>query len=55
MGYKDKTFCPFYESCKTPCDRALTEEVMTSAIKWWGNSNVPVEAYSEKPSCHVKK
>jgi len=31
ISYKDKTFCPFYDLCKLPCERALTIDIQSAA------------------------
>jgi hypothetical protein len=49
MGYKDKTWCTYYNNCKTPCDRALTDEVRAEAEKWM--KNAPICQYTKKPEC----
>ena len=52
MCYKDMTFCPFHEECaEKPCPRALTEEVIKDAEKWWGKENPPICMYAKKPEC----
>jgi hypothetical protein len=55
IHYKDKTFCPFYETCdkKNECGRALTPEVKARAHNWWGNDNAPIAMFVEKPECHT--
>lgn len=52
--YKDKTFCPFYETCdkQNDCSRPLTPQVKAAAVKWWGSDAAPVAVFSEKPQCH---
>ena len=50
-GYKDKTFCPYFILCKTPCDRALTNEVKEE-MKKQGVENVYV--YTGLPECFVR-
>jgi len=53
LCYRDITFCPFYMECakEDNCGCALTPEVQLNAEKWWGNKDVPICVYSEKPSC----
>ena len=41
----DKTWCPFYEDCRDPCDRALTPEVRARA------GDMPICQYTQKPPC----
>ena len=55
IGYKDMTFCSFWESCKDgkKCFRALTKEVQENAEKWWGSKEVPICQYVDKPDCHT--
>ena len=53
LGYKDKTFCPFYTECEKGegCSRVLTDEV-------WEDSKrigLPVSQYTTKPSCFKVK
>lgn len=52
--YKDKTFCPFYETCakQSNCSRPLTTDVKARAHNWWGNDNAPIAVFTEKPQCH---
>jgi hypothetical protein len=53
LCFRDKTFCPYWESCingKT-CDRAITPEVIADGVKWWKSDDFPMAMYSEKPSC----
>ena len=57
IGYKDMTFCPFYETCEngSTCHRALTQEVKDGAQKWWGvNNDAPIWIFSSEPDCHEK-
>ena len=49
--YGDRTWCPFWETCKDKCERALTAEVKADAEKWWGESNPPICIWTEKPEC----
>ena len=50
LGYKDKTFCPFYESCEhgEGCSRALTDEVRKAAAEF----GLGVYEWAGKPKCH---
>ena len=52
--YKDKTFCPFYETCdkQNDCSRPLTQQVKAAAVKWWGSDAAPVAVFTDKPQCH---
>ena len=52
--YRDRTWCPFWETCPCPCDRALTMNVERAADKWWkGNEGpTPIAVYAEPPACH---
>ena len=58
MTYRDMTFCPFNEDCKQSpdnggsCQRALTNEVMTAARKWWNGDNPPITMFVNRPDCH---
>jgi len=47
------TFCTYYETCATPCSRALTPQVEADAEKWM--KNAPICMYSEKPTCYNTK
>ena len=51
MCYKDRTFCPFFDTCRygNECDRALTENVKYDAEKWM--KNAPICQFVEKPEC----
>ena len=51
--YKDKTFCPFWETCLhgTECDRALTEEVKKAAKDF----GLPTALFATPPRCYKKK
>lgn len=53
IGYLDMTFCPYWEKCSDSqtCPRALTQDVLDGAKKWWGESDAPIAMFSEKPSC----
>jgi len=53
MCYKDMTFCPFYESCShgKKCKRALTQDVIDAAAKWFGKAGAPIAEFCEKPDC----
>lgn len=61
--YRDMTFCPFHEECGIgdACMRALTDEVIADAQKWWSWFNgsqtdgVPICQYAEKPNCFTKE
>ena len=51
--YRDRTFCPFYETCKEGkrCSRSLTPRVKEHAEEL----GLPVCQYANKPECHKKK
>jgi len=53
IGYKDITYCPFWNECSggKECPRALTKEVMEAATKWWGSEDAPISMYMDKPHC----
>ncbi|GIW77912.1 MAG: hypothetical protein KatS3mg104_2975 [Phycisphaerae bacterium] len=53
ISYKDRTFCPFHEGCALGkhCDRALTDLVISEAIKWWGDVDAPISMFTEPPPC----
>lgn len=55
MTYKDKTFCTFWEECKygVICHRALTLEERKEAKLWWGNEDVPISVFLNKPNCFI--
>ena len=56
IGYKDMTFCTFYEDCAKAkkCHRPLTEEVRIAANRWWNDtSEPPIAVFAEKPDCHI--
>jgi hypothetical protein len=55
LHYRDKTFCPFYETCskQSDCSRPLTPQVKADAVKWWGGDNAPIAMFGEKPECHT--
>jgi len=55
--YKDMTFCTFYKKCTEgdKCFRSLTPDVRKNAAKWWGNSEVPIAVFADKPECFKKK
>ena len=54
MCYKDKTWCTYGKECvySKNCGRDFNEEERLKAIKWWGNENVPVCFFSDKPKCY---
>jgi len=54
ISYKDKTFCTFHLECKdgSNCSRAITQQVIDSAIKWWGNDTPPICVFIDKPECY---
>ncbi len=59
ITYKDKTFCPFYDKCKTGfnCSRALTVDVIESATKWskqFHSTDILINQFSDKPECFEK-
>jgi hypothetical protein len=51
--YKDKYFCPFFESCKKgeECDRALTPDVAEDEEAYI----LGISAYPNKPECFEDK
>ena len=53
INYKDKTFCPFWDTCKAGpgCDRALTPTVREEAHRWWGGAGAPICLLKDKPEC----
>jgi hypothetical protein len=55
LHYKDKTFCPFYETCdkRNECGRALTPAVKAAAANWWGSDDAPIAMFVDKPTCHT--
>ena len=56
MCYKDKTFCEFSKCNKwNSCHRALTQEEIDNATKWWGNVNAPIAIFVDKPDCYEEK
>ena len=57
IGYRDMTFCTYYETCKEggSCNRALTQQVQDDADKWWGKEGAPICMYIDMPSCHSDK
>ena len=55
-GYKDKTFCRFFDKCKegSDCGNALTETILSGYIKWRGdNKNMGMSVFMDKPDCFV--
>lgn len=57
IGYRDRTFCPYWESCAKgrTCDRALTPEVKAAAERWWGNPGAPISQFWGVPECYEAK
>lgn len=57
LCFRDRTFCPFYKTCKhgIGCDRALTIEVIEQATLWWGKEGAPISQFMEEPSCWEKQ
>jgi hypothetical protein len=55
--YRDKTFCPFHDTCLTgsSCVDALTREIEKDAIAWWGSSDAPICVWTEPPKCYKEK
>jgi hypothetical protein len=53
LCYKDKIFCPFYESCADghDCSKALTQEVRESARHF----ELPINQYAGEPKCWREK
>lgn len=54
MGYRDRTYCPFWTDCAKAdlCSRPLTPEVSAAARAWWGSDDAPIIQFAEKPDCH---
>ena len=47
------TFCGFNHCSNfSNCSRALTEQVLEEAIKWWGDDNPPIVYFATKPECY---
>jgi len=60
IHYKDMTFCPAKDCTHfgVDCDRALTEEVLDAADRWWnkGFRAAPIARYTEpKSECYEPK
>ena len=59
MGYRDMTFCPFWEDCANAkdCHRPLTPSVVAKARAWWGEENgePPIVQFADMPDCHSSK
>ena len=55
--FRDMTFCPHHTACVQgkDCSRALTDEVVQSAIMWWGSDEAPIEVYLAEPWCMEPK
>ena len=55
IHYRDMTFCTHYKSCKdgVGCERALTNELMEKADKWWGGKKweAPICTFVGRPEC----
>jgi hypothetical protein len=62
-SYKDKTFCPYYEFCRSgkTCPHALTPKVKEDAKVWWllttkGKSeDAPIAVHAAIPPCFEAK
>jgi hypothetical protein len=59
ITYKDKTFCPFYDKCKTSsnCSRALTDDIINKAEIWskqFHPTDVLICQFVDKPECFEK-
>lgn len=50
--YKDRTFCPFYKTCKSgnDCERALTDQIIAEAVRF----DMLISRFSEKPECYIE-
>lgn len=50
LCYKDKTFCPYFKSCKhgSNCDRALTDEVLDKIEE----SGLYYAQFGSEPECY---
>lgn len=47
------TFCPAKNCNKfSNCPRALTEEIIKKAEKWFGSPNAPISRFSEPEKLH---
>lgn len=57
IGYNDMTYCKFSNECKyeKDCPRALTEEVLEDAKRWWGGEDPPIAMLVNRPRCFEKK
>lgn len=57
MSYRDMIFCPYYKDCKQgdSCGRALTDEVLKGADRWWGGPGAPICQFSCTPDCFEEK
>lgn len=53
IGFKDRTWCDFYQECKhgNYCNRALTPEVREAAANWWGSAGAPIAMFIRNPEC----
>ncbi len=53
LCYRDRTFCPFSESCKlgSECHSALTKEVEEGANR----IGLPIAQFVNKPQCYKQK
>ena len=60
MCYLDRTFCKFYETCKSAygiieaekklvCPRALTPQIKEDANK----AKLPIAMYTDNPDCYI--
>ena len=53
ITFKDMTFCAFDDACSKGegCPRALTDEIVVAAKKWWGEDGAPISVFSGEPQC----
>lgn len=53
LCYRDRWWCKFFTECAKGegCSRALTSEVMASAIRWWGDDSPPIDMRADQPPC----
>jgi hypothetical protein len=51
MSFRDTTFCSARD-CQhfNTCHRALTDEVLAAAEKWWGGEGAPICQFCEPPT-----
>lgn len=59
MCYRDRTYCPFWESCVEgkECPRALTSEIIEGANKFGKECGMdggfPISRFANYPDCYV--